>query len=229
MKQFELTALKRDDVGKGASRRLRRAGLLPGIVYGAGGEAELVAFQSRELEHKLQNEAFYSHILTLRIDGREEKVVLRDLQRHPVKSTVTHVDLQRIDETQELTMRVPIHFINEDKCRGVKQEGGVLTHIMTDLEISCLPRDLPGYIEIDVADLGLNQTLHLCDIKTPPGVSIYALEHGGDPSQPVVTVQKPKVIEEVEVAAEAEAVAAGAAVPAAGEAPASPPAPAEDK
>jgi large subunit ribosomal protein L25 len=229
MKPFELTALRRDDVGKGASRRLRRAGLLPGIVYGAGGEAEPVAFQSNELEHKLQNEAFYSHILTLRIDGREVKVVLRDLQRHPVRSTVTHVDLQRIDETQELTMRVPIHFVNEDRCHGVKQEGGVLTHIMTDLEISCLPKDLPEYIEIDVADLGLNQTLHLSDIKTPPGVSIYALKHGGDPSQPVVTVQMPKVIEEVEVAAEAEAAAAEAVAPAAGEAPAAPPATAEDK
>jgi large subunit ribosomal protein L25 len=234
MQQFELNAEPRTDKGKGASRRLRRAGKLPGIVYGTEREAEPIALLHDELVHQLEHEAFFSHILTLTIGGRSEKVVLKDLQRHPFRPIVMHIDFQRIDEAQELTMRIPIHFINEASCVGVKTAGAVVSRIMTEVEVSCLPKDLPEFIEVDLGPLDLGATVHLSDLRLPPGVSIYAMKHGGDGSQTVASVHVPRAIEiEEEVPAEALAAVPGEAVPAgeaaAAEAAAAPAAEAEEK
>jgi len=198
MEQFEIIAEPREDMGKGASRRLRREGKIPGVVYGAEKDATSIMMSQNEIMHHLENEAFYSHILTLRVGKKKEKVVLKDLQRHPYKAAVLHVDLQRVDENEKLTMRVPLHFINENICIGVKQDGGVVSHVMTDLEISCLPKDLPEYIEVDLAEVNVGEGIHLSDLKMPEGVEIAALIHGGDAAQTVATVHIPKVVIEVE-------------------------------
>lgn len=216
MNQFELVAEARADVGKGASRRLRREGKLPGIVYGTDKEASMITLDHNEVMHHLDHEAFYSHILTLKIGkDAKEKVVLKDLQRHPYKRSILHIDLQRINENESLTMRIPLHYINEEKCVGVKQGGGVISHLMTDIDIVCLPKDLPEYIEVDMLDVELNATVLLSDLKLPEGVQIYSLLHGGDDAQPVASVHTPKVeVEEVAGAVEGEEgeVAAAAAI-----------------
>lgn len=194
MNQFELVAEKREDVGKGASRRLRRDGKLPGIVYGTDKEATMITLAHNEVMHHLDHEAFYSHILTLKIGkDAKEKVVLKDLQRHPYKRSVLHIDLLRVNENEALTMRVPLHFINEEKCAGVKNGGGVVSHLMTEMDIVCLPKDLPEYIEVDMLEVELNETVHLSNLKLPEGVQIYSLLHGGDDSQSVASVHAPKV------------------------------------
>ena len=198
METFEIIAEPREDMGKGASRRLRREGKVPGIVYGANKDAASIMVKQNEMFHHLENEAFYSHILTLQVGKAKEKVVLKDLQRHPYKPVVLHLDLLRVDENETLTMRVPLHFINEDICIGVKEDGGVVSHVMTDLEIVCLPKDLPEYIEVDVAEVNVGEGIHLSDIKLPEGSEIAALLHGGDAAQIVATVHIPKVIVEVE-------------------------------
>ena len=217
MDQFELTAEPREDVGRGASRRLRRTGKLPGIVYGADQVTTAITLDHDDVVHHIEHEAFYSHILTLKIGKEKQKVVLKDMQRHPFKPRILHIDLQRVSETEELTMRVPLHFLNEEKCIGVKQGGGVISHLMTELEITCLPKNLPEYIEVDMLDVNVGDTIHLGDLKLPEGVEAYNLAHGGDATAPVVSVHIPKIItEEEELEAEAE-LEAGAAVPVAGE------------
>ncbi|RKZ43851.1 MAG: 50S ribosomal protein L25 [Gammaproteobacteria bacterium] len=198
METFEIIAEPREDMGKGASRRLRREGKVPGVVYGANKDAASIMVKQNEIFHHLENEAFYSHILTLQVGKAKEKVVLKDLQRHPYKALVLHLDLLRVDENETLTMRVPLHFINEDICIGVKQDGGVVSHVMTDLEIVCLPKDLPEYIEVDVAEVNVGEGIHLSDLKLPEGTEIAALLHGGDAAQIVATVHIPKVIVEIE-------------------------------
>ncbi len=189
MNEFELVAEARTDVGKGASRRLRRDGKLPGIVYGTGKEASMITLQHNTVMHNLEHEAFYSQILSLKTGSETESVVLKDLQRHPYKRTLLHIDLLRVDANETLTMRIPLHYINEEKCTGVKNEGGIISHLMTDIDIVCLPKDLPEYIEVDMLEVALNDTLHLSDLKLPEGVEIHALLHGGDDSQPVASVQ----------------------------------------
>jgi len=198
METFEIIAEPREDMGKGASRRLRREGKVPGIVYGANKDTASIMVKQNEIFHHLENEAFYSHILTLQVGKAKEKVVLKDLQRHPYKPVVLHLDLLRVDENETLTMRVPLHFINEDICIGVKQDGGVVSHVITDLEIVCLPKDLPEYIEVDVAEVNVGEGIHLSDLKLPEGSEIAALLHGGDASQIVATVHIPKVVVEIE-------------------------------
>ena len=205
METFEIIAEPREDMGKGASRRLRREGKVPGVVYGASKDAASITVDQNEIFHHLENEAFYSHILTLQVGKAKEKVVLKDLQRHPYKPVVLHLDLLRVDENETLTMRVPLHFMNEDICIGVKQDGGVVSHVMTDLEIICLPKDLPEYIEVDVAEVNIGEGIHLSDLKLPEGTEIAALLHGGDAAQIVATVHIPKVIVEIEDELEAEA------------------------
>lgn len=208
MQQFEVKAESRSEQGKGASRRLRRDGKVPGILYGTGKEALAITVSHEELKHQLDKEAFFSHILTLHLGGKSERVVLKDLQRHPFRPLIVHVDFQRIAEDKELTMRVPIHFQNEDRCVGVRTGGGVISHITTEVEVSCLPRDLPEFIAVDLADINVGVTLHLSDLQLPPGVSIYALKHGGDASLPVVSVHIPRAIEVEEApVAPTEAVA----------------------
>ena len=206
MNKFEINAEPRADKGKGASRRLRRMGKVPGILYGARQDAAPIALDHDDLVHHLEHEAFYSHILTLDMGGEKQKVVLKDLQRHPFKPRIQHIDLLRVSATEKLTMRIPIHFINEDKCLGIKQGGGVASHIMTELEVRCLPADLPEYIEVDLAEVNLGQTIHLGDLKLQDRVESYTLAHGGDPSSPVVSVHIPKLIVEEEAVVEAAAV-----------------------
>jgi len=220
MQQFEIIAEPRIGTGKGDSRRLRRDGKLPGIIYGTDKEAMAIVLDQNALIHQLENEAFYSHILSVRIGTEEVKAVLKDLHRHPYKPTLIHVDFLRISETEKITMRVPIHFINEAACVGVKTEGGVISHIMTELEISCLPKDLPEYISVDMTDIKLGAAVHLTDLHLPAGVEIYALSHGGDPNRAVASVHIQKVIEEEVpvVAAEAVTPEAAAAAAAAAEA-----------
>jgi len=216
-KDFNLSAQRRSELGSGPCRRLRRAGKLPGILYGGGGECVPLCLDAREVMHHLDDEAFYSHILQLRLeDGkerREEQVVLKGLKRHPSESRLLHIDFQRIDENRALTMNVPLHFLNEDHCAGVKQGGGLVSHVLTEVEVSCLPRHLPEYIGVDIGALQVGETIHLRDLQMPEGVELYSLKHGGDPDQPVVSVHLPKVVQEEEETAgeEAEAQAEGAA------------------
>lgn len=198
MQEFEINAEPRSDVGKGASRRLRLSGKLPGIIYGAEKEAISITLDQNELSHQLENEAFYSHILSVKVGKEVVKAVLKDLQRHPYKTSILHADFQRISEKEKLTMRIPIHFVNEPQCIGAKEEGGVISHIMTELEITCLPKDLPEFIEVDMANVNLGEAIHLGDMGLPEGVEIYALTHGGDPDRPVVSVHIQKIIEEEE-------------------------------
>ncbi|MAD58493.1 MAG: 50S ribosomal protein L25/general stress protein Ctc [Porticoccus sp.] len=194
---FKLNVIVRDDTGKGASRRLRRlAGEVPAIVYGGKTPPQKISLPHKDLDYALQNEAFYSHIITLNIEGKNEEVILKDLQRHPAKPVIMHADFLRISKTQKLSTKVPIHFINEDVCAGVKLGGGNITRSMTELDITCLPADLPEYIEVDVAEVEVGQILHISDIKLPNGVESIALSYGEDRDSPIFTVNKPK--EEVE-------------------------------
>ena len=171
---FELKAEPRSELGKGASRRLRRTGHLPAILYGAGQEPQPLTLNLLEvlnLMHKA-GEAFYSHVLTLKIDGKTETAVLRDMHRHPFKPTVMHIDFLRASADRQLRVHIPLHFINESTSRGVKQQGGVVSHALIDIEIACLPKDLPEFIEVDLADLGLGSALHLSNLKLPEGVAL---------------------------------------------------------
>ena len=187
--EFLIEATTRSDLGKGASRRLRRLeSRVPGIVYGADKEPANISVLGKDLVKSLENEAFYSHILTLKLDGNDIQVVLKDLQRHPAKNYPIHVDFQRVDATHKLHMHVPLHFLNEDKCVGVKTGGGIVSHLMTEVEVVCLAKDLPEFIEADVAELELGNSLHLSDLKLPAGVEIRALQLGADHDLPVVSV-----------------------------------------
>lgn len=192
---FELNAEVRTDTGKGASRRLRRVNGVPAIVYGAGTEPQMITLPHNELAHHLENEAFYSHILSMTVEGKSEKVVLRDLQRHPARAIILHADFMRIDEKVALKMHVPLHFINEDTSAGVK-EGGQVAHLSTDVEVSCLAKDLPEYIEVDVNELGMGESIHLSQIILPAGVEIVALSHGSEHDLAIVNIHKPRGVEE---------------------------------
>ncbi|MFT4581349.1 MAG: large subunit ribosomal protein L25 [Gammaproteobacteria bacterium] len=191
MEQFEITAEARELKGKGASRRLRHTGYIPAIVYGAGQEPVNIQLEHNDVIKHTEHEAFYSHILSLKLPTGTERVVLKDMQRHPYKALVLHMDFLRVNEKEKLTMRVPLHFINEETSLGVKS-GGVVSHVITELEVLCFPRDLPEYIEVDVANMNLGDTLHLSDITVPSGVEIASLLHGGDDALPVVSIQLPK-------------------------------------
>jgi len=181
---FELIAESRSDTGKGASRRLRRLGMVPGIVYGGHTNPQMIALGHNALLRHLEHEAFYSHVLTLKVGDVESKVVLKDLQRHPAKPFVMHADFQRVTANERLRMMVPIHFINESSSKGVKA-GGQASHNLTEVEISCLPEDLPEFISVDLAEMGLGDILHLSELPLPPGVS---LAHAPDPDVPVVII-----------------------------------------
>jgi len=203
---FTLNAELRNeqDLGKGASRRLRKMGKVPAVIYGGGKDAVSVTLDHDSLIHSLEQEAFYSHILTVDVAGKSQRAILRDLQRHPYKPTVLHMDLLRVREDTAINVHVPLHFLNEDTCPGVKLEGGVISHNTTEVEISCLPKDLPEFIEVDAAELKLNDSLHLSDIKVAEGVTIVELSHGEDHDHVVVSVHvkraaevEPEVTDEV--------------------------------
>lgn len=190
---FTLLAEARELVGKGASRRLRRlAGQVPGIVYGDNKEPLNISVEHKELVKHLEHEAFYSHIITLNVGKKKESVILKDLQRHPAKPQILHADFLRVSKTKKITVSVPLHFINEELCKGVKLGGGIIAHTMTQLEVSCLAANLPEFIEVDVIDLELGQTLHISDLKLPKGVESISLSHGQDHDLPVVAVNKAK-------------------------------------
>ena len=190
---FKLNAKVRDVAGKGASRRLRRlANEVPGIIYGDDKAPQNISINQFELVRHLENEAFYSHVISLSVDGKTENVILKDLQRHPSKVQLLHADFLRVSKTKKITVSVPLHFINEDTCKGVKLGGGSIAHNMTQLEVSCLAANLPEYIEVDLLDVDVGQILHISDLKLPKGVESVALNHGADHDLPVVSVNKAK-------------------------------------
>ena len=215
----EIPAESRKDQGKGASRRLRHAGKVPAIVYGSN-----EAPASIQLEHNTallasQNEWFYSAILDLKLDGKAQKVLLRDMQRHPFKMQLLHLDFQRVDENKAIRIRVPLHFLNQEKSPAGKMAGILISHALTDIEIACLPKDLPEFVEVDLGELNVGDIVHLSDVKLPAGVEIPELRLGKEHDTAVVTAQEMRA--EVEVAPVVEAEAAGAtgatgAAPAAG-------------
>lgn len=192
-KKFELSAEPREDIGKGASRRLARQEKLPGIVYGGGKEPVSLALEHKHIAKALQSEAFYSSILTLKTGNETDRVILKDVQRHPFKSRVLHVDFQRIRADEKLHMHIPLHFIGGDKAPGVK-EGGIISHIESDVEVSCLPDNLPEYLEVDLSQMKLNQLLHLSDIPLPKGVELVDLLHENDKA--IVSIHLPRIEEE---------------------------------
>jgi len=194
--EFTLNAQVREGCGRSAIRRLRRTGMVPGIVYGADKEPMPIAIEDRIIKQNLSHEAFFSHILTLTVNGGAERVILRDLQRHPANSLVMHVDLQRVSEDEEIRVRVPLHFVGEEQAPGVKLERGVVSHMMTEVEVSCLPRDLPEYIEVDVSNLHLNDAVHLSDLKIPQDVELVELSYGEEHDTAVVSINPPRVEEE---------------------------------
>ena len=209
---FELIAEARSDKGKGASRRLRHSNQIPAIVYGGEQPAQSLTLEHNAVSLHLAHEAFYSHILTLKVNGRVEQVVLRDVQRHPSKPRILHLDLQRISATKKMRMRIPLHFTGSDIAPGVKQNGGIISHLLNDVEVLCLAANLPEYIEVDMSEVKLNETVHLSDLKLPKDVDLVALTHDHD--QPVASIHLPRaVVEEikpVEAAAPAEGAAAAA-------------------
>lgn len=187
--EFTIEATTRSDLGKGASRRLRRLeNRVPGILYGADKTPTPISVLAKDLSKSLENEAFYSHILSLKLDGGDVQVVLKDLQRHPAKNNPTHVDFQRIDAAHKLHMNVPLHFLNEDKCVGVKTSGGIVSHQLTEVEVICLPKDLPEFIAVDVINLDMGKSIHLSELTLPAGVELRALQLGPDHDLSVVSV-----------------------------------------
>ena len=202
---FELVAEFRDDQGKGASRRLRRDGKVPAILYGGPQDARPLSLNHTNLVQVLNDERCYSTILAIKVGSEKQAAVLKDLQRHPYKNQILHVDFQRVFEGEPIRLHVPLHFINETTCVGVKEQGGIISHLRNDLEVLCLPKDLPEFIEVDVIGLGLNQLIHLSEIKLPAGVQLPELIHGHD--APVVSVHAPRAEEEVAPVEEAVAAA----------------------
>ncbi|NQY02120.1 MAG: 50S ribosomal protein L25/general stress protein Ctc [Halieaceae bacterium] len=207
--QFELTAELREDKGKGASRRLRRlADQVPAIIYGGKEDPKPLTLVRKDFEKALENEAFFSHVLSINVGGNTEKAILKDLQRHPAKDVVMHADFLRVDDKVAIKVHVPIHFVNEDTCYGVKMEGGMVQHQVTDIEVSCLPADIPEYIEVDMAEVKSGEIVHLTDITLPEGVTSVALALGDDHDLAVASVIPPKggsdADDEAEAAAEAD-------------------------
>jgi large subunit ribosomal protein L25 len=197
---YTLEATVRTDKGTGASRRLRHANQVPAIVYGANKEVQNIALAHNKVWQAQGNEGFYSHILTLVIDGKKEEVILKDVQRHPFKPLVMHLDFQRVDAKQKLHTNVPLHFINEE---SVTKSGALVVHTMTELEVTCLPKNLPEFIEVDVAGLEVGQNLHISDLKLPKGVESVELGKGEGHDQTVVTISAPKTKVEEETTDEA--------------------------
>ena len=193
MSIFELEAESRSDMGKGASRRLRRDGKVPAIVYGGGENPQAITLVHSEVLKRLDHEAFYSHILSLKVDGKKLDTVLRDMQRHPSKPVVMHMDFQRVQADEVLRVNVPLHFIGEDDSPGVRLQKGVVTHNVVDIEIECLPGNLPEYIEVDVSAMELDEMLNLSDIKLPEGVEMVM---PGDNLNFVATLIAPIAMEE---------------------------------
>ncbi|MDF2179382.1 50S ribosomal protein L25/general stress protein Ctc [Aliiglaciecola sp. CAU 1673] len=189
---FNLDAEIRTDLGKGASRRLRREDKVPAILYGAGEAPVSLTLDHSKVLQAQAFEAFYSHVLTLNIGGKKVEALVKDMQRHAYKPKVTHIDFLRVDAKQAITTNVPLHFINEAKAPSIKIQGGHAEHHIADVAISCLPANLPEFIEVDLMNVALGQTLHLSDLKLPKGVTLVELAKGADHDQAVVTVKTAK-------------------------------------
>lgn len=211
----EIAATTRKAQGTGASRRLRKAGRVPGIVYGER-EPVLIDIDQNNLYHSLRKETFHASVLTLDLDGKKEQVLLRDFVMHPFRQQVQHIDFQRVSKDKKIHMKVPLHFTNAEICPGVKQNGGVVSHVMNDLNITCLPADLPEFIEVDLSSLAIGHSIHVGDIKLPKGVEVSGHGHVGEAV--VATVQIPRGAIEAEATAAAEAAAATAQAATAAEA-----------
>jgi large subunit ribosomal protein L25 len=198
--KIEFNARKREALGTGASRRLRRSGSVPGIVYGGASGPVNILLDHKEIHHHLSNEAFHASILTLKLEGKTEQVLLRAFNMHPWQGRVQHVDFQRVSKDKKIHMKVPLHFVNAEVSPGVKEHGGVANHVINELDITCLPDDLPGFIEVDMGHLDIGKSIHVKELKLPKGVE-PVLHRGDDPV--VCTVILPVVVVEEEVAAEA--------------------------
>lgn len=191
--QFELIAEVRTDLGKGASRRLRRFdGRVPAIIYGGEKAPQPLSLIRKDLEKALENEAFYSHVLLVKVGNVTEKAILKDMQRHPAKNRVTHVDFFRIDDNVAIKVHVPIHFLHEEACHGVKTQGGMIQHQATDIEVQCLPADIPAFIEVDMLTVETGQIIHLSEVTLPAGVISVALALGEDHDLAIASVIAPK-------------------------------------
>jgi len=233
MNEYELQAELREGAGKGAARRLRRDGMIPAVLYGAGKDVVTIKLNAKDVHKSLENEAFFSHILDVKVGGEGTQAVLKALQRDPATDRVVHMDLLRVSSSQEITMHVPLHFVGEDDCPG-RKAGGVINHLLVDLEVSCLPKDLPEFIEVDMSNMDIGDSLHLSQLVMPVGVTLLVLAQDAEHDQPVVSLQHSQKFEEEEEAeallAEGEELEEGAPEAAAeGEAPAPGDAPKEDK
>ena len=214
---FELAAEFRDAEGKGASRRLRRANKVPAILYGGHREPRALSLDHTKLLLMLDNERFYSTIINLKVGELNQAAILKDVQRHPAKNAIVHVDLQRVLDDEKIRITIPLHFKGEAGSPGVKK-GGVVSHLRNEIQVTCLPKDLPEFIEVDLSAVDINQMVYLADLPTPEGVEIPELTHGRN--SPVVSVHHAKAVEEPEAAATAEAAAPAATPGAAAAAPA---------
>lgn len=186
---FEFSAVSRATAGTGSAKAIRRNGNVPAVVYGGSTEPQLIELNTNEVVKRLANEAVYSHILKLSVDGKVENAVLKDMQRHPAKNSIIHMDFMRVSMDEKIKVHVPLHFINEDTSIGVKA-GGVVTHSMIEVEISCLPGQLPEYIEVDLANIDIGGSVHLTDVVVADGIEILALTHGEDHNLPVAQIIK---------------------------------------
>jgi large subunit ribosomal protein L25 len=228
---IEFTAFPRATEGRGASRRMRRAGKAPGIVYGGVAKPTPIELDHNALFHALRNEAFHSSILTMKLDGAATKVLLRDVQMHPFRNEILHVDFQRVDENRKIHMKVPLHFINGEVSPAVKLNGAIVSHVTTEVDISCLPKDLPNFIEVDLIELDVGHSMHVSALKLPPGVTVVPQKT--DPVVATAVVPRAQVETEEELAAAAAATeaatVAAAAAPAEGAAAAAPAAEKKDE
>jgi large subunit ribosomal protein L25 len=215
---FELVAEFRDGQGKGASRRLRRDGKVPAILYGGHSDARALTVSHQKLLIMLENERFYSTILNLKVGEQSQAAILKDVQRHPFRNSVLHIDFQRVEENEKIRISIPLHFKGEAVSPGVKTQGGLVSHMRTEVEVACLPKDLPEFIEVDLSGLSLNESIHLSQLKVPAGVQLLEL---AKEDAAVVAIHSPRAEEPEAVAAAGAAPAEGAAAaPAAGAAPA---------
>jgi large subunit ribosomal protein L25 len=203
-----ITAVTRSAKGTGASRRLRREAKVPGIVYGAGKDAVSVEFDAKALFMEFRHEAFHASIIDLNLDGKKESVLLRDYQLHPVRSTLQHVDFQRVSATEKIHVKVPFHFINADVAPGVKLGGGIVAHINTEADVSCLAKDLPEFVEVDLANLEMGHSIHLSEISLPKGVEFVQLAHGNDLAVASIAKTRGSVADDAADSAEAAPEAA---------------------
>jgi len=203
--EFTLEAETRQDVGKGASRRLRRQKRVPAVVYGGSDTAVAVTLSHDEVYRKFQHEAFFSHIITLKLDGKKkQQAIMRDVQRHPFKPLISHIDFQRIVADQEIQVRVPLHFANVEECPGVRMNGGEMSHLENDVLVACLPKDLPEYIEVDVVNMDIGDTIHLSELVMPEGTRALDLDHGEDYDRGVISCHMPRVTTEEDLEVETE-------------------------